>query len=111
MLASFRFSFYVSVTLVGSYFFVQWLANLILNASLLAPNCTSSQTAYTALQVLNFSVAWILSVVGTNLLCHRYLCEKARIMIKLYVDVLLAVILYLAGRPDHPLELFCNTQP
>jgi hypothetical protein len=29
-----------------------------------------------------------LSIVGTNLLCHRYLVEKARVVIKLYVSAL-----------------------
>jgi hypothetical protein len=39
---------------------------------------------YTVVFLVNLLVSQGLSIVGTNLLCHRYLCEKARVMINLY---------------------------
>jgi hypothetical protein len=68
---------------VGSYVAVQWLANLVVAASALGQNCTRSETEKTALYLLNLLVSFGLSVIGTNLLCHRYLVEKARVMIKM----------------------------
>ena len=69
---------------VGSYFALQWLANFLVAATTLGGNCVQSETAYTALRLLNLLASFGLSVIGTNLLCHRYLVEKARVMIKLY---------------------------
>jgi hypothetical protein len=43
-----------------------------------------SETASTALHFVNMLASFGLSVIGTNILCHRYLVEKARVMIKLY---------------------------
>jgi hypothetical protein len=80
----------VPVNLVGSYFAVQWLANLVITAFGLMTFCTPSQTMLSVVRILNISTMFGLSVLGTNLLCHRYLCEKARIMIKLYVSFLLS---------------------
>jgi hypothetical protein len=77
---NFRFFFFT----VGSYFTLQWLANLIVAASGLGQNCTLSTTAFMVLFALQLIAAFGLSGIGTNLLCHRYLVEKARVMIKLY---------------------------
>jgi hypothetical protein len=76
------FSFLFVVTAVGSYFALQWLANLLVTATASGSNCTSSDTANQAIWLLNFLASFGLSVVGTNLLCHRYLYEKARVMIQ-----------------------------
>jgi hypothetical protein len=75
----------MSVHLVGSYFALQWLANLIVTALALATPCTSSRIVATVVLSLNICATTGLSCIGTNILCHRYLCEKARVMIKLYV--------------------------
>ena len=68
---------------VGSYFALQWLANLLVAATALGNNCTQSNTAYTITFLVNLLATFGLSMIGTNLLCHRYLVEKARVMIKL----------------------------
>jgi hypothetical protein len=68
---------------LGSYFALQWLANLLVTASALSMSCTISPAIYTIGKLINL-FATGLSVIGTNLLCHRYLFEKARFMIKLY---------------------------
>ena len=69
---------------VGSYFALQWLANLLVAATALGQSCMQSETAYTVLLLVNLLASFGLSIVGTNLLCHRYLVEKARVMIKMY---------------------------
>jgi hypothetical protein len=69
---------------LGSYFALQWLANLLVLASSLANTCTSSTSAGTIGLLVNLFVSFSLSIIGTNLLCHRYLYEKARVMTKLY---------------------------
>ena len=43
-----------------------------------------SETASDVILLVNLLASFGLSVIGTNLLCHRYLVEKARVMIKLY---------------------------
>jgi hypothetical protein len=68
---------------VGSYFALQWLANLLVTAAALSVNCTSSGPIFAAGGLINIFVSFGLSVVGTNLLCHRYLCEKALVMVRL----------------------------
>ena len=69
---------------VGSYFALQWLANFLVAAATLGQNCVRSETANTVLHLVSLLASGGLSVIGTNLLCHRYLVEKARVMIKLY---------------------------
>jgi hypothetical protein len=69
---------------VGSYFALQWLANILVAATILGDNCVQSYTAHTVLILVSFLASSGLSIIGTNLLCHRYLVEKARVMIKLY---------------------------
>ena len=68
---------------VGSYFSLQWLANLLVTATALGQNCTASYTAKIPLHLINLLATFGLSIIGTNLLCHRYLYEKARAMIQL----------------------------
>ena len=46
--------------------------------------CVQSETASKVPLLVNLLASIGLSVIGTNLLCHRYLVEKARVMIKLY---------------------------
>jgi hypothetical protein len=70
--------------LVGSYFAVQLLANLIVACSSLSDSCPSNSTVNAVGFLLYIFGTFALSCVGTNLLCHRYLFEKARVMIKLY---------------------------
>jgi hypothetical protein len=72
---------------VGSYFALQWLANILVAATTLASNCVQSETAHSVLLFVNLLAQYGLSVIGTNVLCHRYLVEKARVMIKLYILV------------------------
>ena len=69
---------------MGSYFALQWLANFLVAATALGQNCVQSETANSVLFLVNLLAAYGLSGIGTNLLCHRYLVEKARVMIKLY---------------------------
>jgi hypothetical protein len=68
---------------VGSYFALQWLSNFLVAATALGQNCVQSETANAVLFLVNLLSSFGLSVIGTNLLCHRYLVEKARVMIKL----------------------------
>jgi hypothetical protein len=77
---------HVSCLLVGSYFALQWLGNLIVTASTLTV-CTSSPAVNTAVFFAVTLPATCLSCIGTNIFCHRYLVEKARVMIKMYDDV------------------------
>jgi hypothetical protein len=60
------------------------MANLLVAATALGQNCTLSETTKTLFFLTNLFVSFGLSVVGTNLLCHRYLLEKARVMTKIY---------------------------
>jgi hypothetical protein len=74
----------VFVFSVGSYFALQWLANFLVAATALGTNCVQSETASDVLFLVNLLATFVLSMIGTNYLCHRYLVEKARVMIKLY---------------------------
>jgi hypothetical protein len=93
------------LNVVGSYFALQWLANLLVTASALG-FCISSPTVKEVALLLNLCLTFGLSLIGTNLLCHRYLCEKARIMIKLYVGR--DVSRHSVFADLTPLALFCN---
>ena len=72
---------------MGSYFALQWLANLLVAAAALESNCVQSLIATQVLFLVNLFATYGLSVIGTNLLCHRYLVEKARVMVELYVNL------------------------
>ena len=61
---------------------MQWLANLLVTAASLGYNCVASEMVYTILTFTSLLVSHGLSGIGTNLLCHRYLCEKARVMLE-----------------------------
>jgi hypothetical protein len=65
---------------------LQWLANVLVTATSLGGNCVASETVYTVVYLVNLLVSNGLSGIGTNILCHRYLCEKARVMISLYAS-------------------------
>ena len=69
---------------VGSYFALDVVANLLVVASSLGSNCPAS---IVVIDNLAFAVNLLsqtgLSVIGTNILCHRYLLAKARQMINL----------------------------
>jgi hypothetical protein len=69
----------------GSFVGLQWFANLLMTATTLSGNCTSSLEWETIGFFGTALAALGLSLIGTNLLSHRYLCEKARVMINLYV--------------------------
>jgi hypothetical protein len=100
----------MSFNLVGSYFALQWLANIFVAVSVTSAGCTSSQKVWGVATVLGFFSMFGLSIIGTNLLCHRYLCEKARIMIKLYVGRALSS--HPAPRySDTPLHYCVTPQP
>jgi hypothetical protein len=85
--------------LVGSYFAVQWLANLLVTATSLGGNCVALETTYTVVTLVSLLVSHGLSIIGTNILCHRYLCEKARVMISMYASSTLPRLPLL---PCHP---------
>ena len=66
----------------------------------LGENCAQSETSYTVLKLINLLATGGMSIIGTNLLCHRYLVEKARVMIKLYVTH--ELFPYLSSPPPCP---------
>jgi hypothetical protein len=69
---------------LGSYFALQWLATLLVLATSLDGNCNTPAGFVNAVAVLvNMLASFGMSLIGTNLLCHRHLCEKARLMINL----------------------------
>jgi len=70
-------------TPVGSFFAVGVMANFLVTATAFGTNCTSSQTIYQLSLSVYFPVTFGVSIIGTNILCHRYLIEKARVMIRL----------------------------
>ena len=45
--------------------------------------CTQSQTVFEGAIVSNIVISFGVSIVLTNLLCHRYLLEKAKAMSRL----------------------------
>ena len=55
---------------------------LIVVVGSLGLNCAQSETAFMILDLVNLLATFGLSMIGTNLLCHRCLVEKARVMIK-----------------------------
>jgi hypothetical protein len=94
---------------VGSYFALQWLVSFLVAATALGSNCVQSEIAYVTLLLVNLFAAHGLSVIGTNLLCHRYLVEKARVMIKLYgtsTSTLMSHVPTLDLPPETPNHVF-----
>jgi hypothetical protein len=63
---------------VGCFYAIQLLGNFAVMVSSAVSNCTASQGHYrmTAIAIIIFGYG--LSILGTNLLCHRYLLEKAK---------------------------------
>ena len=68
---------------MGSYFQVQHLANLLATAACGMRVCTSSTVLYNVATIVYVCAVIVLSINGTNVLHHRYLLEKARVMIRL----------------------------
>jgi hypothetical protein len=72
---------------VGSFYGVQVLGNFCYLAFYSLYACSDSigiMKAYEISMILSF---FGISVLGTNLLCHRYLLEKAKILSKMYVTL------------------------
>jgi hypothetical protein len=65
---------------VGSFYLFQVVGNLGALASQAAYMCTTSTTVFASAVALNILVTFGISAIGTNLLCHRYLLEKAKVM-------------------------------
>ena len=81
---------------VGSYFTVQVLVNilrLIVSVTCLGPEHDDLSHG---LWLLNMFLTAGISIVGTNLLCHRYLLQKAKAMVKMLVSTLRITSLILA---------------
>ena len=70
-------------TPVGSFFAVGVMANFLVTATGSGIICTSSQTISQLLGSVYILMTFGVSIIGTNILCHRYLIEKARVMIRL----------------------------
>jgi hypothetical protein len=87
---------------VGSYFAVQLLANILkmplqnMNSCMGPEHDDLSRSTGPFIAFLNLGI----SVVGTNLLYHRYLLQKAKVMVKMSVSIL---------RIKSP--LFCSPYP
>jgi hypothetical protein len=62
---------------LNSYFLLHVLTKLTLVVVSLK-NCTSSVMAFQALRVLNIFLTFGVSVLASNLLCHRILFAKAK---------------------------------
>jgi len=70
----------------GSFFAVEVVANLIVSATSLGENCNSSPTIHQISVAVGILTLFGLSILGTNILCHRYLLAKARVMVNLLND-------------------------
>jgi hypothetical protein len=68
------------MTQVGSFYAFQVLGNIIVLATNSGYICTASSTVYSSLVLLYMGALFGISILGTNLLCHRYLLEKAKVM-------------------------------
>jgi len=79
--------------IVFSFFAVQLLANAVVTASVLGQNCASIDATYYLGSNVTYLTSYGVSVIGTNVLCHRYLLEKANAMTNLYVATSVATLL------------------
>jgi len=70
---------------LGSYHALRLLANMLMTASSLW-NCSSSPIVDTVLSLAARFVFFGLSIIGTNLMSHRYLSQKASVMVKILND-------------------------
>ena len=71
-----------------AFFAVQLLSNIVVTLSSLGTNCASIDATYYIGSNVNYLTLYGVSVIGTNILCHRYLLEKAKIMTNLYVSTI-----------------------
>jgi hypothetical protein len=72
---------------VGSYFTVQLLVNILTMALDMGVCMGPEYDDLAKISVLlNVFLAIGIAVVGTNLLCHRYLLQKAKVMVKMSVS-------------------------
>jgi hypothetical protein len=65
---------------VGSFYFFQVIGSLFSLAILPLGICTASAAVFASATSLLFLNGFGISILGTNLLCHRYLLEKAKAM-------------------------------
>jgi hypothetical protein len=65
---------------LGSYYFLQLVANIIVASSGMF-NCQSDDLVAKFCLGVNLLVWAMFSIIGTNLLSHRYLFEKAKTMV------------------------------
>jgi hypothetical protein len=63
---------------VGSFYVFQVLGNFGVVAFDAVASCTTSRVTQDIANNLYFAACFGVSILGTNLLCHRYLLEKAR---------------------------------
>jgi hypothetical protein len=69
--------FFVKKITVGSYYLLRLLGNIVYTARSLY-SCTASRPTWAFLFATNYLIAFSVSIISTNLLCHRYLYEKAK---------------------------------
>ena len=67
---------------VGSYYATQLVGNVLVTATAMH-SCTSSALGFKSLQLIYVLALLGINVIGSNLLCHRYLHEKATVMVKM----------------------------
>ena len=67
---------------VGSYYATQLVGNVLVTATAMY-TCTSSALGFKILHLIYMLALFGINVVGSNLMCHRYLHEKATIMVKM----------------------------
>ena len=76
-----------------AFFAVQLLSNIVVTLSSLGANCASFDATHYIGSNVNYLTLYGVSVIGTNVLCHRYLLEKAKIMTNLYVSTIIKCLL------------------
>ena len=84
---------------MGRYFALQWVVNLLVAATALGSNCVQSETTGKVFFLINLLETFGLSAIGTKILCHRCLVEKARVMVKLCGTSALTLMSHLLHLP------------
>jgi hypothetical protein len=64
---------------LGSYCIMRLFSNMVVSSVQLS-KCTTSETAAMVANTINLFVYWGCTIIGSNLLLHRYLLEKADVM-------------------------------
>jgi hypothetical protein len=87
--------FFVSrrIIQVGSFYGLQVLGHFCVVASVAVGSCPPTLGIDVVSQLVFFLTYFGISILGTNLLCHRYLLEKAKTMSKMYVPLPLSLSL------------------